>query len=160
MRLSRLQRNLANKAGDCWGKADTCTAQELQAPGARPSWLPWGHWGFTGLKSRLKYGPLPASWEGDESPHQNFCPFSSPSFFWLEQNLLSFSFLFIFFYSFARNRRPFSVHRNEEQWQEMMSNMIKCYQDKMVIFVSLWRGKSGPIMNEEFLECAFKSFAE
>lgn len=51
------------------------------------------------------------------------------------------------------NKRLFPVHRDEEQWQEMMSSMIKYYQNKKVIFASLGHQKCGPVMSEAFPEC-------
>lgn len=152
-----LQSSLTNKAGDCWGKVDTCAAQELPAPGACPSWLPWGCWEFTGLKSRLQVWPT-ASFlrRGRKSPLE-LLPLSSPSLFWLEQNLLSFSF-FLFFH-----QKLEAVFCSQE-WSTVARNDVK--HDKMLpgqegdFFASLWRGKSGPIMNEEFPECAFESFSE
>lgn len=50
------------------------------------------------------------------------------------------------------NKRLLPVHRDEEQWQEMMSSMIKYYQNK-VIFTSLGHQKLVPVMSGAFPEC-------
>ena len=155
---SGLQGRPAHKPGDCGGKSGSLRCSGTPRVRTPPSWLLWGCWGFTSLKSRLQLWPSASFLEGGvvgrwwKSPSEFPPPFSSPFLLCLVGAEPAFPFFF-----FARNRRLFLIHR-KEQWQV---NDVKL--DTMLLrqdgdLASLWHGKAWPEMNEEFLECGWWTF--